>query len=270
MSLSFEAAVVSDTGRYRRSNQDSAFIAPSAVGVADGVGGGPAGDVASAVLVHRFVAGGLLRLHDGEEVRRRLDMANWDIGALTRHDDALDGMATTFTGIFLHGDELLVAHVGDSRAYLLRDGDLTRCTRDDSYVQDLVDAGLVTADDAAHHPRRNLVTASFGGAPTDAARLTVSRHAATAGERWMLCSDGVSDYLPENEIAAILRWGHPEQAAQALVHGALDTGSRDNVTAVVADVVARSPLQDDRRPNSARGSVAFAGAAGELFQEELA
>jgi len=262
--------VVSDTGRYRTSNQDSAFIAASAIGVADGVGGGPAGDVASAVLVHRFAAGGLLRLDDGEDLRRRLQLANWDIGALTRHDDALHGMATTFTGAFLHGDRLLLAHVGDSRAYLLRDGDLMRRTRDDSFVQHLVDAGLVTADEAAYHPQRNLLTASFSGAATDAAHLTVTLQPVAAGDRWMLCSDGVSDYVPESEIAAILRWGRPAEAAQALVSAALDANSRDNVTAVVADVVADPAGNAGPRPAPGRGAVAFAGAAGGLFQEDLA
>ncbi|HEX5858504.1 MAG TPA: protein phosphatase 2C domain-containing protein [Microbacterium sp.] len=260
---------MSDTGTHRTSNQDSAFVSASGAAVADGVGGGPAGDVASAILVHRLVAGGLGRLHDTEELRTRLRLANWDIGALTRRDDDLEGMATTFTGVFLHGAALLLAHVGDSRAYRLRDGVVTRRTRDDSYVQHLVDVGLVAAGDAATHPQRNLVTASFSGADTDSDHLTVTLESVLPGDRWMLCSDGVSDYLPEHDLVSILGSDSPGHAARALVDASLDADSMDNVTAVVADVISPrfEPAGDLSRASAAE--VAFAGAAAAMFREEL-
>ena len=260
---------MSDTGRYRTSNQDSGFVSESAAAVADGVGGGPAGDVASAILVHRLVAGGLRRFHDGEELRTRLRLANWDIGALTRRDDDLEGMATTFTGVFLHGDDMLLAHVGDSRAYRLRGGVVTRRTRDDSYVQHLVDAGLVPAHEAAAHPQRNLVTASFSGADDDADHLTVTLEPVEPGDRWLLCSDGLSDYLPEHDLVSILRSGSPAQAAQGLVEASLDADSRDNVTAVVLDVRGAGYRAFDDVSRAPDDDVAFVGAAGAMFREEL-
>lgn len=254
---------MSETGNHRTTNQDSAFVAESAAGVADGVGGGPAGDIASASLLHRFAAGGF-RIDDADDLRRRLDGANWDIGALARHDGTLLGMATTFTGIVLTQDRLLLGHVGDSRGYLLRDGVLALRTRDDSYVQQLVDAGLVGEDEAYSHPRRNLVTASFSGDERDAEAVTVQAEVSLAGDRWLLCSDGVSDYVMDDAIDALLSAGSPAEAARALVDAALEAGSRDNVTAVVCDLVPAVTSVDNSRP-----SVTFAGAAEGLYRDEL-
>ncbi|MCM3613433.1 protein phosphatase 2C domain-containing protein [Microbacterium enclense] len=172
-------AAVSDAGAHRPTNQDAAFAASWGAAVADGVGGGPSGDLASAALVHRLVAtrgGGL----DADGLLVRIREANWDIRAHVERDPALEGMATTFTGIFLSttGD-LLLAHTGDSRAYLLRDGELSRETRDDSYVQALVDHGIIPPEAAAAHPRRNIITASLGGAEGDV--VSVAERPATAG-----------------------------------------------------------------------------------------
>ncbi len=131
---------------------------------------------------------------------------------------------------------LLLAHTGDSRAYRVRDGILTQQTRDDSYVQALVDRGMVSAADAASHPRRNLITASLSGAERDAA--VVVEYRSLAGDRWMLCSDGLSDYVPDAEFAALLRVDRTvDEAAAACVALALEAGTRDNVTVVVCDVV---------------------------------
>lgn len=256
--LRLRSAAASDVGAYRSVNQDAAFAASWGAGVADGVGGGPAGDLASAALVHRLVAGpGVMdAVHLGVRVRE----ANWDVGAHARRDPALTGMATTFTGLFVgEGTELIVAHTGDSRGYRLRDGVLTRETRDDSYVQELVDRGLLSAEDAASHPRRNIITASLHGGESDT--VTVTEHQAYHGDRWMLCSDGLSDYVPEPELAAALTSTHTvAEAAHALVRLALEAGSRDNVTAVVCDVERGAP--DRERPE-------FAGSAAVRFREEL-
>lgn len=257
--LRLRAAAASDVGGYRSVNQDAAFAASWGAGVADGVGGGPAGDLASAALVHRLVAGhGGIRdaVHLGVRVRE----ANWDVGAHARRDPALTGMATTFTGLFVgEGSEVLVAHTGDSRGYRLRDGVLTRQTRDDSYVQELVDRGLLSAEDAASHPRRNIITASLHGGETDT--VTVTEHQAYHGDRWMLCSDGVSDYLPDTDLTAVLSMSVTvAEAAHALVRLALEAGSRDNVTAVVCDIERGAPERE--RPE-------FAGSAAVRFREEL-
>lgn len=259
MTLGLRAAGFSDVGRYRASNQDSAFTAPWAAAVADGVGGGPAGDIASAALVHRLAAG----LHGpvtAGQLLTRVREANWDLRSHVRRDPALDGMATTFTGLFSAPDgRLVLAHTGDSRAYLLRDGVLSRQTRDDSFVQVLVDRGIVSVEEAASHPQRNIITSSLHGADDDV--VTVGEVDALRGDRWLLCSDGLSDYLPESEIATLLAVGSPTTAARALVELALEAGSRDNVTAVVVEIV-HAALRAEGRP-------IFSGAAADLFNEQL-
>lgn len=260
MTLRFIAAAASETGGFRASNQDAAFTAPWGAAVADGVGGGPSGDLASAALIHRLVAGGL-RIAGPEDLVERIREANWDLRAHVTRDPSLAGMATTLTGMFVTVDGgLLMAHSGDSRAYRLRHAHLERHTRDDSYVQALVDSGLLDPAEAATHPRRNLITASLGGGEADA--VAVFQPDAVAGDRWLLCSDGVSDYLDDEEIGLILlRHRTPADAAAQLAREALANGSRDNVTAVVCDV----------RDGSADGAsgARFYGSARERFQEDL-
>jgi protein phosphatase len=244
----------------RASNQDAAFTAPWGAAVADGVGGGPSGDLASAALVHRLVADGL-RVTDREDLAVRIREANWDLSAHVRRNPELQGMATTFTGLVVTtSGELLLAHIGDSRAYRLRNAQFERQTRDDSYVQALVDRGLLEPTAAASHPRRNIITASLAGGEADA--VTVATSDALVGDRWLLCSDGVSDYLEDEELGlALLSHRTPAEAAGALVADALAFGSRDNVTAVVCDVL-EGGADASARPE-------FHGSARQWFQEEL-
>lgn len=257
------ATACSDVGPHRATNQDAAFTASWGAAVADGVGGGPAGDFASATFIHRLAAGTL----DGLEPVQLADTvrsANWDLRAHVERDPSLSGMATTFTGLFAARDGgLLLAHTGDSRAYRLRDGELLQLSRDDSLVQALVDRGLVSIADAASHPRRNIITASLSGAERDAA--TVTGHDARVGDRWLLCSDGLTDYVPDAEIRALLMGcADAETAAEACVAIALDAGSHDNVTAVVCDVV------DPRFDSGAVASqTRFYGAAATRYMEGL-
>jgi protein phosphatase len=259
VSLRLRAGVVSDVGAFRRENQDAAFAASWGAAVADGVGGGPAGDLASAALLHRLVAGGAT-IGDAEAFQVRIRGANWDLRAHVRRDPALEGMATTFTGLwFDRRGGLLLGHTGDSRAYLQRDGHLIRQTRDDSYVQALVDLGLVREEDAMSHPRRHIITASLRGEAEDLVR--VSQRIPVAGDRWLLCSDGVSDYLPDTLIAQIVAaHSDPQEAAHELVDLSLDAGSRDNVTAIVADVIEGEPGFEEPT---------WAGAAFDRFAEDL-
>ncbi|MFT4213001.1 MAG: protein phosphatase 2C domain-containing protein [Microbacterium sp.] len=260
MTVRLIAAAASETGGYRASNQDAAFVAPWGVAVADGVGGGPSGDLASAAIVHRLVADGL-RIAGPEDLGERIREANWDLRAHVRRDPELAGMATTFTGMFVTvAGGLLMAHSGDSRAYRLRHGQLARQTRDDSYVQALVDSGLLDQTAAASHPRRNLITASLTGGEADA--VAVFEPDALPGDRWLLCSDGISDYLDDEELGLLLlRHRDQGEAAAALVAEALANGSRDNLTAIVCDV----------RDGAADGSVGatFFGSARARFQEDL-
>jgi protein phosphatase len=258
------AAACSDIGPYRSTNQDAAFTAPWGAAVADGVGGGPAGDLASAALVHRFAAGRPDAL-TGEELAVRLREANWDLRAHVEHDPSLSGMATTFTGVFpAAGGGVLLAHTGDSRAYRFRGGELAQYSRDDSLVQALVDQGLLSRADAATHPRRNLITASLSGAERDA--ITVTEHDAQPGDRWLLCSDGLTDYVPDADLhAELAKAADCDTTAHACVALALEAGSRDNVTVVVCDVVP-SHEEDDA---FSRAQPSFWGAAAARFMEEL-
>ncbi|WP_228163842.1 PP2C family protein-serine/threonine phosphatase [Microbacterium testaceum] len=252
-------AAVSDAGAHRPTNQDAAFAASWGAAVADGVGGGPSGDLASAALVHRLVATRGTGL-DADGLLVRVREANWDIRAHVERDPALEGMATTFTGVFLGTEsELLLAHTGDSRAYLLRDGEFSRQTRDDSYVQALVDHGIISPEAAAAHPRRNIITASLAGSEGDV--VSVATHAAQPGDRWVLCSDGLTDYVPESDVARLVaRADDPRSAAAEAVGLALQAGTRDNVTVVVCDVV------DDDAPSS---PPIFFGSAARWFTEDV-
>ncbi|GAA1932509.1 hypothetical protein GCM10009775_25690 [Microbacterium aoyamense] len=248
----------SDVGAHRTVNQDAAFTAPWGAGVADGVGGGPSGDLASATLLHRLVAGSAPGL-DAEQLAEMLRIANWDLRARVERDGSLRGMATTFTGIFVGSEgDLLLAHAGDSRAYLLRHGGLRRETRDDSYVQALVDRGLVAPEAAQSHPQRNIIMSSFAGGEAD--QSSVATREARVGDRWMLCSDGLTDYVPEPDVAGLLERGTPSEAARAAVNLALEAGTRDNVTVLVCDVVEGPPHPE--RP-------VFYGSAANRFTEEL-
>jgi protein phosphatase len=228
--------------------------------VADGVGGGPAGDLASAAFLRRLAAAHV-DVRDEEDLAERLRGANWDLRAHVSRDPSLEGMATTFTGIVVaRGGHILIGHSGDSRAYRLRDGVATRETRDDSLVQSLVDHGLLAPEAAASHPRRNIVTASMTGAEDD--RVTVGRPDAAAGDRWLFCSDGLTDYVPEERVFATLsRPLKPARAAEELVAIALAAGTRDNVTVVVCDI-ADGAADAGERPQ-------FYGAAAGMFAEEL-
>ena len=259
MPLRLNTAAVSDAGAHRPTNQDAAFAASWGAAVADGVGGGPSGDLASAALVHRLVATRGTGV-DADGLIVRIREANWDIRAHVERDPALRGMATTFTGVFLGVEsELLLAHTGDSRAYLLRDGEVTRQTRDDSYVQALVDHGIISPEAAAAHPRRNIITASLGGSEGDV--VSVASHAPRPGDRWVLCSDGLTDYVPEADVAHLIAGaGDPRSAAASAVALALEAGTRDNVTVVVCDVV------DDDFPPS---EPVFFGSAARWFTEDI-
>jgi serine/threonine protein phosphatase PrpC len=158
--------------------------------------------------------------------------------AIARHiaDDArLEGMSTTLTAILFGDGRYCLLNIGDSRTYLLREGALEQLTRDDSYVQLLVDQGHITQEAAGSHPQRNLVLQALTGEEVMEPAMTV--HEARAGDRFMLCSDGLSDVVPHAALAEALAAGEPQQCVDRLLALALDGGTRDNVTAIVADVV---------------------------------
>lgn len=230
----------SETGP-RDNNEDAVYASPRLVAVADGVGGAAAGEVASgwAVNVMRGLDARRLTGPLAEALRDAVAEADDGLAFLVDCRPELTGMGTTLTAVALSNrGDYLVANLGDSRTYLLRSGALRRLTRDDSFVQELIDRGELTPDDARLHPRRSVVMRALDG--SGEAIAEPARHPARIGDRLLLCSDGISDYLDDAAITDALGRPDAADAAAALVDGALAAGGRDNVSAVVADVVART------------------------------
>ncbi|MFC7496015.1 MULTISPECIES: PP2C family protein-serine/threonine phosphatase [unclassified Nocardioides] len=235
--LRFSGAGVSDVGRVRPHNEDAAFLGPYVAIVADGVGGAAAGEVASATSAYVVAATALAHFGEdpGQVLVRGVEEAHASVRAGVVADPERTGMATTLTAVATDGYRAVLAHVGDSRAYLLRDGDLRQLSRDHTYVQHLVDSGQLDADARAGHPWSNVVLRSLDGGPESSLDLTELD--LQVGDRLLLCSDGLTDLVPELEIAEALKGlADPHAAASILVHAANTAGGRDNVTCLVLDV----------------------------------
>jgi serine/threonine protein phosphatase PrpC len=237
MTLILRTATISDPGLVRTNNEDVAHAGDRLIAVADGMGGLPAGEVASEIVI-RALAEAEHGPTDEEPLNtllRAIETANRRISEVAGADPANTGMGTTITAMLLTGDRLALAHVGDSRGYLLRGGTLHRLTRDDTFVQALVDQGALTPEEARRHPQRSMVTRALQGGPVEP---TTGALAAAAGDRLLLCSDGLSDLVPDEVIGQILAtYPEPRQCAEQLVKLAHQAGAPDNVTVVLADLV---------------------------------
>lgn len=227
----------SEIGLVRKNNQDSSYASPHLLVVADGMGGAAAGDLASAVAVDT-----LMRVDESTTGPAMLDVmsgavedANDRIADLIADDLSLDGMGTTVTAALFDGAELGLVHIGDSRAYLLRGGQLRRLTHDHSWVQSLVDEGRISEAEAAVHPHRSLLLRVLNGQP--GADAEASMLEMTAGDRLMFCSDGLCGLVDDPEIAELLALPDRDEALAALVAAARSEGGADNITVLVADVV---------------------------------
>jgi protein phosphatase len=243
MSLTLHSALVTDLGLIRQNNEDSAFAGSRLLVIADGVGGAPAGEDASALVIRglRDLETADLGDDPAATLHAHLMGANDDIRQAAVEDPAKDGMGTTVTAVLLadpgaeNAGAVTVLHVGDSRAYLLRDGRLQPLTRDDTYVQSLVDSGLLSPEDARYHPQRSIITQSVQGMEFEAAQSLLPVRAA---DRFLLCSDGLSDIVTDHSLErAMASYAEPQQCAEQLVKLALQAGAPDNVTVIVADVV---------------------------------
>lgn len=253
MSIALRYAARSDVGLVRSNNQDSAYAGPHLLVVADGMGGHAGGDVASSVAI------AALAPLDGEshgpddaldELERALDGARNDIISLSEEHPELAGMGTTVTAILRSGNKLAMVHLGDSRGYLLRDGVLTQVTTDHTFVQHLVNTGKITPEEAEHHPQRSVVMRVLGDFDADIAP-DLSVREARAGDRWLLCSDGLSGFVSGDTIARTLHeLQDVDTCAERLVQLALRAGGGDNVTVVVADVVELDQLRDGAGPTT--------------------
>jgi protein phosphatase len=235
MSLVTRAATVTDIGLVRSNNEDSAFAGRRLFAVADGVGGLPAGEFASDIAIKALAS--LDEETDDEPLtalRDALHRANYEIAESALANPEHEGMGTTVTALLFEAGTAALAHVGDSRAYLLRAGALRQLSTDHTFVQSLVDQGILTPEEARNHPHRSVVTQAVQGYPLHPATLLLP---AEPGDRFLLCSDGLSDYVADDVIATLLGAGtDPQSCAEALVTQALSAGAPDNVTVVVVDL----------------------------------
>lgn len=253
MNIALRYAARSDVGLVRANNQDAAYAGPHLLVVADGMGGHAGGDVASSMTI------AALAHLDGEshgpddalsELERSVDEARLDLVQRSEDEPDLNGMGTTVTAMLRAGNKLVMAHLGDSRAYLLRDGELTQVTTDHTFVQHLVDTGRISAEDAESHPQRNVVMRVLGDFDVD---LTpdMSVREARPGDRWLLCSDGLSGFVSiETLEQSLIELPDIDECADHLVQLALRAGSTDNITAVVADVVDIERVADGAGPST--------------------
>jgi PPM family protein phosphatase len=246
MTISLRYAALSDIGRVRKKNEDSGYASARLLVQADGMGGPPAGDLASATTVQTMrrldepVIGDLV-----EALAGAVHRANDRLSEMVEADPSVEGMGCTLDALLTDGERVALAHIGDSRAYLLRGGALTQLTNDHTFVQTLVDEGRITLDEARTHPHRSLMIRALDGRSElepDIALINVQ-----PGDRIMLCSDGLSGFVDDAAIARLMSIGTVDAAASALVRTALDSGSNDNVTCILAevsdeDVTANEPL----------------------------
>lgn len=259
MGLSLRYAVRTDPGLVRSSNQDSVYAGPRLLAVADGMGGMAAGDLASSVVITKLSE--LDRDVTNEAMIGALDetvaAANDELRHGVDANPELRGMGTTLTALLISGRAIAMVHIGDSRAYLLRDGRLRQVTKDHTYVQMLVDEGAITAEEASHHPHRSLVTQVLQGEPIEP---NYSVREAVPGDRYLLCSDGLSNVVSMATMGDVLRdYRDQEECAERLIDLALRAGGPDNITAIVADICE----VDDTDPDALRPQAAVSHRADE-------
>ena len=255
---------VSDAGKVRRNNEDALLVGEgrdeTLFAIADGIGGFEAGEVASRIAIEVLTA-----LEPGSTFEEAIGEANRRILAAGRGDERLSGMGTTVVAVRFGGTHeepvAEVAHVGDSRAYLLRSGNLSPVTEDHSLVAELVRSGDLTRAQAAEHPQKNLITRALGA--EDDVEVDTAVLAVEAGDRFLLCSDGLTDMVPEDRILGILSESQddPERAARRLLSAALEAGGTDNVTVVVVDVKEHAEPPREERSGTREMPAVAPGAA---------
>lgn len=245
-----------DIGCVREHNEDSLVVAPPLFAVADGMGGHAAGEVASEIAVRTLQACAPTTT-DTQALSEAVEIANRQVIRASQ-DRGRQGMGCTLTACILEGEQIAIAQVGDSRAYLLHGGQLQQITRDHSLMADMIEAGRLTPEEARVHPDRSKITRALGSDASmrpDMYKLNVA-----AGDRILLCSDGLTSMLYDEEIEAILNRGYdPQRSASILVNEANAQGGLDNITVIVVDVVGNEPVrQAKERRKSHLSAIAFA------------
>ena len=235
----------SDVGLVREHNEDSFLLRTPLFAVCDGMGGHAAGEVASSIAV-KVIGEEAPNTADDVLLGAAIEAANQAVIEAPQKGIGKPGMGSTASAIFIEGNQMAVAHVGDSRIYLLHHGTLVRVTHDHSYVEELVDSGQITADEARNHPSRSVVTRALGSDPemyADHFTLEVSD-----GDRIILCSDGLSSMILDDEIESIAVSNiTPQNAADSLVSAALTAGGADNITVIVVDILDDGLVEKNRR-----------------------
>ncbi|HSR84031.1 MAG TPA: protein phosphatase 2C domain-containing protein [Streptosporangiaceae bacterium] len=240
MTLALHYALRSDVGLLREGNEDSAYAGPRLLAIADGMGGHAAGEVASAVAISAIAPLDRQDLTDSDAMLDALaaavSSARNTLHDMSISDPAVEGMGTTLTALLWAGAQVAVCHIGDSRAYLLRDGDLYQITRDHTLIQSLVDEGRLSPAAAANHPQRSLIMRALQGS-TDA-DPDLAMHKALVGDRYLLCSDGLTDVVGDEAVHGVLSTvPDADQAVNQLIALAIRNGGPDNITCIVADVI---------------------------------
>jgi serine/threonine protein phosphatase PrpC len=266
-----EQYAATDTGRQRRANEDSLLARSPLFVVADGMGGAQAGEVASRLAVDVFEEG----LGDTAEpesgLAERAGAANARIHELSHSNAEQAGMGTTLTAVYVAPAEVAIAHVGDSRAYRLRAGELTRLTDDHSLVDELMRQGKITPEEAVDHPQRSVITRALG--PEPSVEVDTRTYSARPGDVYLLCSDGLTTMLSEEQVAELLRsHARLHDAGEALIAAANEAGGRDNITVVLFRLEDPSAPAGALAPETAeRAALSPAGpdglAAGEAIPE---
>lgn len=243
-----------DVGSIRDHNEDSLVVRPPLFAVADGMGGHEAGEVASEIAVN--VLAQLAPEHpDGDALASAIEEANHEIIRASFDGRGREGMGTTMTAAMLEGERLVIGQVGDSRAYLLHHGKMQQLTRDHSLMQDMIEAGKITPEEARVHPKRSVITRALGSDPNTTADIYEIN--VQAGDRLLLCSDGLYTMATDDQIEAILkRTVDPQLCAAQLVNEAIGGGGHDNVTVIVADV---SGFSEERHKKMALKTKIFVG-----------
>lgn len=243
-----DSAAVSHVGRIRSNNQDSGLAGIGLFVVADGMGGHAGGDVASAIAITRMAEADQVYSTPQEAefaLQAALVAANALLAETVFEHTELTGMGTTVSALAVLGDEVAIAHIGDSRIYLYRDGDVSQITIDHTFVQRLVDSGRITEEEAAVHPRRSVLMRVLGDVDS-APEIDTSILATRPGDRWLICSDGLSGVVSLDQIRAeFAMGGRAHDLAQRLVKDSLDAGAPDNVTVVVVDIGETAPLRTE-------------------------
>jgi PPM family protein phosphatase len=266
MRLVFAAAT--DVGRMRKNNEDSYLSTQPVAAVADGMGGHSAGEVASAIAIEELAALGSRGPWENEtaatdDLKQAILRANRRIREMAAGDRKLNGMGTTLVALLEDGDMVHVANVGDSRGYLLRQGELSQVTVDHSLVQELVDDGRLSPEDAERHPQRSVITRALGIDPE--VEFDLFTYKLQVGDRLLLCSDGLSDVVEPAQIRnVLLRVRNSHQAAQKLVTVANEQGGPDNITVIVVDAVDEATAQAMEEGGDTTGDLAVGSATGAL------